>query len=98
MSETVTLINPFKVPAGKLAESIEYWEAHRDFLQKEPGYISTKLHQSLQEDATYQLINVAIWESQEAFFNAVKKMRAELGTGGVEGLQGNPSLYEVIRE
>ena len=104
MSEQVILINPFVVPEGKMEESIKYWESHRDFLKTQPGYISTKLHQVLQDQAfmgenRYQLINVAVWESQEAFFAAAQKMRAALGNSGtVEGLQGNPALYQVIRE
>ena len=103
MSNQVILINPFIVPEGKLEESIKYWESHRDFLKDQPGYISTKLHQTLQDqsflgEATYELINVAIWESQAAFNSAVQKMRTELGSASVEGLKGDPALYYVIRE
>ncbi|MCE9685470.1 antibiotic biosynthesis monooxygenase [Shewanella sp. AS16] len=98
MSEPVILINPFKVPEGKLQESIQYWEAHRDFMAQQPGYISTRLHQSLQADATFQLVNVAVWESQNAFYLAAQKMRQSLGTKGVEGLSGDPALYQVIRD
>ena len=74
MSDQVILINPFNVPEGKLKESIEYWESHRDFMNNQPGYVSTNLHQYFQDDATYQLMNIAIWESQEAFYLAAKKM------------------------
>ena len=103
MSEHIILINPFIVPQGKLEESIKYWESHKNFLKTQPGYISTKLHQALQDqsflgEATYQLINVAVWESQEAFNSAAQKMRANLGNDNVEGLIGAPSLYKVIRE
>ena len=103
MSDQVILINPFIVPEGKLEESIKYWESHRDFLKNQPGYVSTKLHQALQDqsflgEATYQLINIAVWESQEAFNLAAQKMRAELGNTGVEGLRGDPGLYDVIRD
>ena len=43
-------------------------------MNNQPGYVSTNLHQSFQDDATYQLMNIAIWESQEAFYLAAKKM------------------------
>ncbi len=84
MTDQVILINPFKVPENKLEESIKNWESHRDFMQKQSDYVSTKLHQALQDqsflgEATYQRINVAVWESQEAFNSAAKKMRTELG-------------------
>ena len=96
--EHVILINPFKVPEGKLKESIAFWEKARDFLKEQPGYISTKLHKSLKPDATFELINVAVWESPSAFQAATQKMRDELKVDRVEGLMGDPSLYEVIRE
>ena len=103
MSNQVILINPFIVPEGKLEESIKYWESHRDFLKNQPGYISTKLHQALQDqsflgEATYKLINIAVWENQEAFNLAVQKMRTELGNMAVEGLSGAPALYHVVRD
>ncbi|MFY8274225.1 antibiotic biosynthesis monooxygenase family protein [Pseudoalteromonas sp. SSDWG2] len=103
MQEPVILINPFVVPEGKLEESIKYWESHRDFLKQQPGYVSTKLHQSLANQSflgepTYQLINVAIWESQEDFNAAAMKMRSQLGATSIEGLIGDPALYKVIRQ
>ena len=98
MSEQVVLINPFTVPEGKLEESIQYWEVYSDFMQQQPGYVSTSLHQSVKDDATFQLINIAVWESQEFFYTAAQKMRKELGNVGVEGLSGSPALYQVIRQ
>ena len=96
--EHITLINPFEVPDGKLEESIVYWEACRDFLKKEPGYISTKLHQSIKGNTKFMLINVAVWESPKAFTEASQKMAKELGVAPPEGLRANPSLYTVISE
>lgn len=94
----ITLINPFEVPEGKIEESIVYWEACRDFLKKEPGYISTKLHKSIKEGSKFELINVAVWESPKAFTEASQKMAKELGVLPPEGLKANPSLYSVISE
>ena len=94
----VVLINPFIVPEGKLAESIVFWENARDYLKEQPGYVSTKLHKSLKPDATFELINVAVWESAEAFMAATQKMRKEVKMKPVDGLMADPALYEVIRE
>lgn len=98
MSDQVTLINTFKVPEGKLQESIEYWETHRDFMQDQAGYISTKLHQSVQSDATFQLINIAEWKCENDFYSAAQKMRQALGRCQIEGLSGDPALYHIVRE
>lgn len=92
------LINPFEVPVGKLDASIKYWEDCRDFLKTQPGYVSTKLHQSIKDDAKFELINVAVWESPKAFMEATKKMMQQPNIVPVEGLKPTPSLYTVIRE
>ena len=92
------LINPFEVPEGKLEESIKYWETCRDFLKTQPGYISTKLHQSIKNDAKFELINVAIWENPKTFTDAMQKMMKQPNIVAVEGLKPTPSLYTVIRE
>ena len=92
----VTLINVFEVPEGALDAAITAWTKSRDFLQTQPGYISTALHQSIQKDSKFALINVAIWESAEAFQKANAKMQALGGTPQIEGLRFTPGLYTVI--
>ena len=94
----VTLINVFEVPEGKLEASIEMWEKSRDFLQTQPGYVSTKLHQSIAPDAKFMLVNVAVWESPQAFKAASAKMNETAGIPPVEGLKFSPGLYTVIAE
>ena len=93
----ITLINPFVVPEAKLDETIDMWLQARDFLQMQPGYISTELHQSVAPDATFRLINVAKWESPETFKAATAKMNAEAGLPRIEGLVPNPALYTVAK-
>lgn len=97
-SKHIVLINPFEVPEGKLEASIKYWEACRDFLKKQPGYVSTKLHQSIKKEAKFELVNVAVWENPKLFMEATQKMIKELGVAPVDGLKANPSLYTVVRE
>lgn len=94
---SVTLINAFVVPLGKEAEAIEFWEKAAEFMKRQPGYISTQLHQSIAPDAKFGLINVAKWESAEAFKEASSALRRKGGLKPVEGMIPNPSLYTVIR-
>ncbi|AUQ73559.1 antibiotic biosynthesis monooxygenase family protein [Phaeobacter piscinae] len=92
----VTLINVFEVPEGALQASIDYWKLSRDFLQTQPGYVSTALHQSIAPDAKFMLVNVAVWESAEAFKAASAKMMQTAGIAPVDGLKFTPGLYTVI--
>ncbi len=96
-SADVTLINVFEVPEAQMETVISAWEDARDFLSEEPGYIETSLHQSLQPNARFQLINVARWESQSAFLAATANMRAAGVFPRIEGLGVNPALYSVVR-
>ncbi|MBP0465198.1 antibiotic biosynthesis monooxygenase [Roseomonas sp. PWR1] len=78
MAQPVTLINVFEVPEGKLPEAITYWEASRAFLATQPGFIRTRLHQPIAPNARFQLINVAEWESPQAFQPASARMQQEV--------------------
>jgi heme oxygenase (mycobilin-producing) len=59
MPEPVVLINALEVPADKAGHFIAAWEATRDFLQSQPGYIETALHQALTPDADFLFVNIA---------------------------------------
>ena len=97
-NDPVILINPFVVPAGSEDDAIAMWMLARDFLATQPGYISTRLHRSLSPDATYVLINVAEWETMEAFQAATTAMRASGSIPRIEGVVGDPQLYNVIAQ
>lgn len=96
-AENVVLINTFTVPADVLEETIVYWEQARDFLKTQPGYVSTKLHQSLSPDAKYLLVNVAEWESADAFKAATTLMQSSASLPTINGVVPGPQLYKVIR-
>jgi hypothetical protein len=97
-AENVVLINLIEVPAGSEDAALRSWEAARDFMVKQPGYLSTRLHRSVAPDARYLLVNVAEWSSIEAFQAAAERMRLELGQAMPEGVRYTPGLYRVIRQ
>lgn len=96
-AQEVTLINPFVVPKQHEQAAIDHWEKARDFLKNQPGYISTSLHQAIQPDSTYFLINVAKWASQQDFESATARMRQEIPPLKLDGVSFYPGLYQVIR-
>ncbi|MGY6549153.1 MAG: antibiotic biosynthesis monooxygenase family protein [Roseinatronobacter sp.] len=93
----VTLINVFEVPQGQQDAVIAQWEAARDLLQDQPGYVRTALHAALDPTARFALINIAIWESPDHFQNAMAVLRASDAYPAITGLGINPALYTVIR-
>jgi heme-degrading monooxygenase HmoA len=61
------LINVFEVPEGRDEEFLAGWEQGKQFMEQQPGYVSTALHRSLDPKARFRYINVAVWESPEDF-------------------------------
>lgn len=94
----VTLINVFEVPPAKLDAVMAAWEDARAFLAAQPGYIDTGLHRALSPEARFQLINVARWDSAEAFQAAIGAMQAAGVFPEIEGVTMTPGLYRVIAE
>jgi heme-degrading monooxygenase HmoA len=95
---TVTLINPFEVPKGKEEAVLKMWEKAAEFMKKQPGFVSTRLHRALSPEARFHLINVAEWESAENFQAAINSAEfKKLTEGAMEDFPHYPALYEVIR-
>lgn len=93
----VVLINAFEVPQDQRDAVINAWEDARDFLSAQPGYIETALHGAITPGARFELINIARWESVEAFMDATKAMRASGVFEPPQGTMANPALYSVVR-
>jgi heme-degrading monooxygenase HmoA len=94
-AEPVVLINAFEVPEGADEAFQEGWERQRQFLSTQDGYLSTRLHRSLSPDADFRFINVALWESAEAFQAATSQPEFRSASAP---FPFHASLYEVVRE
>ena len=94
----ITVINPFEVPPGREEEALSTWEAFAAYFRKQPGYISTKLHKAINPDAKFHLINIAEWESAEAFQAALRNPELQEIAKDLPGdIPHYPGVYEVIR-
>jgi heme-degrading monooxygenase HmoA len=92
----VILINPFEVPEGIPDEDfLSGWERAANYMREQPGFLSTRLHRAVTEDARFRFINVAEWESPQAFQAAVSSDEFREIAG--RGSPGSPALYEVVR-
>jgi heme-degrading monooxygenase HmoA len=94
-AEPVVLINAFEVPVGEDEAFLQGWERSRDFLSRQEGYISTRLHRSLSPSADFRYVNVALWQSAQLFQAATSQ--PEFRDAPVP-FPFHASLYEVVRE
>ena len=94
----VIVINPFEVPGGKEEQALETWDRFADYFRKQPGYVSAKLHRSIDPDARFHLVTVAEWESPNHFMAALNNPELqEIAETAKDHSPNYPGLYEVIR-
>ena len=61
----VVLINLFTLDKADEAAMLKAWTDDAQFMQRQPGFISTQLHRAIGNGCAY--LNYAIWESNAAF-------------------------------
>ena len=97
MAEEVILINAFEVPAGGAENFIAAWEKTRDYLQTQPGYVNTALHQAARPDAEFQFVNIARWRTADDFMAAIQSPGFQESAAGLAGYRPHPALYRLVR-
>ena len=91
---SVTLINPFEVDPSTSDEFIGSWQKAADYMRRQPGFISTRLHRALAPNARFHFINVAEWESPQHFMAAVQT--PEFKQMSEKAPPNFPGLYQVV--
>jgi heme-degrading monooxygenase HmoA len=91
------LINVFEVPEGRDDEFLAGWEQAKQFMEQQPGYVSTALHRSLDPSARFRYINVAVWERPEDFQAALQDP-VFAALRDATPFAHHPSVYTVIRQ
>lgn len=97
MDEPVTLINSFEVPRAAADDFIAAWEQARDYLQAQPGYLETALHQALTPEADFQFVNIARWRSAADFAAAIQSPGFRTSAAGLAGFRPHAGLYQLVR-
>ena len=93
----VTLINPFEVPKDREVEFIVHWKRAADFLQTQSGFISNRLLRTKDEGARFRFTNIAVWESRDHFWRAIRSRHFREILGDID-LPHYPALYELLLE
>lgn len=61
----VILINVFQLAEAEISAFLKAWENDANWMKKQPGYISTQLHEAIGGSTTF--LNYAVWESVKHF-------------------------------
>jgi len=91
----VQLINPFVVPADKEEEFLKAWNETSQVVSAQPGFVETYLHRNVGGgDGTFQYVDVAIWESAEAW-DATHGSHTP-GEESIPGVEEHPGIFEEV--
>jgi heme-degrading monooxygenase HmoA len=91
----VVLINPFAVPEGADAEFLAGWNAAREALAGEHGYLGTRLHRAV-GPADFRYVNVARWSSPLMFARATARPEFREAAAQMR-FASHPALYTIVR-
>ena len=97
----VTLINVFEASAEPVDAFVAGWRERAALMSTKPEFLGTWLHRALSPRARFQLVNVARWESREAFQAATADTEFQERIGAAIAdprvpISANPDLYRFV--
>lgn len=100
-AEPVTLINVFEVPAEQVDEFVALWRERAAIMSRQPGFRDSRLHRAISSDTRFQLVNVAHWDSHEAWQAATANPEFQAAIRAVGEQPGirfsaSPALYREV--
>jgi heme oxygenase (mycobilin-producing) len=93
-------VNAIEMPDHQVDAFLAGWRERAEFMRHQNGFRDYRMLRAVGPDGRFQLINVARWESAEAFGAATadpefqKQLRA-LNDNPDLDITANPGLYEV---
>jgi heme-degrading monooxygenase HmoA len=97
----ITLINVFEIRADDVDLFLQDWQQRADFLGRQPGFRSLRLHRAVNVDSRFQLVNVAEWDSAEALQAATAQdFFQQSAQRSVQefAVTAHPAVYRVVIE
>jgi heme-degrading monooxygenase HmoA len=97
----ITLINVFEIRPQDIEPFVRQWQDRAEFMGRQPGFRSLRLHRALSPDARFQLVNVAEWDSadglqaataQDYFQQSAQRSMHDFA------MAAHPGVYRVVLE
>lgn len=95
--DPLVLINAFEVPEGRDDEFIAGWTAACEFLDAQPGYLGTALHEAVAPGSAFRFVNVARWRTADEFGAATSSEGFRAAAAGLGKFTSHPGLYRLAR-
>ena len=75
---------------------LAWWRIMRPAFAAQPGFVSARLHRSLDENERYRFINIAEWRGSDSYRKALSTIWSSAPRPRIPGLEWHPALYEVV--
>jgi heme-degrading monooxygenase HmoA len=96
----VTFINVFEIDPAQIDDFIVGWKQRGEIMRRQPGFRAFHLHRALSQDAPYQLVNVAQWDSVEALQAATQteEFQASIREAATRfNAVAHPGVYTTVK-
>jgi heme-degrading monooxygenase HmoA len=100
-TEPITLINIFEIRRDDVDAFLQEWRQRAEFLGRQPGFRSLRLHRALSPNTRFQLVNVAEWDSAEALQAATSQdtfQQSAQRSVQQFTVAAHPAIYRVVIE
>lgn len=105
----VSVINSIEVPRGFEEQAIEIRDIYIEYFKKQNGFVSSTFYRSINDENTFNFVNIVVWDSYESFQAVVNKGFSNeeglnkdgmkvLGKGFPYPIKVNPGQYEIFNE
>jgi heme oxygenase (mycobilin-producing) len=88
----LTFINVFEVPVEQIDTFIVHWRELAKIMSTAPGFRNARLHRALSSQTRFQIINVANWESPQAWEAATANPEFQDGLRDLCGPSFSPMI------
>ena len=95
--QQLTAIVAYEVAHEDRKRFLDSWEKANEFLKKQPGFISTALHEAVSANPDFRFVNISSWESDDAFRKATLSQEFREVNGRLAPFPVHASAYEVVR-
>ncbi len=92
-----TVIVAYEVAHEDCERFLDSWEKADAYLKDQPGYVSTALHRAVSANPDFRFVNIACWESEDAFRKATQSLEFREASGRLEPFNIHASVYDVVR-
>lgn len=95
----ITFVNAFELPRERIDEFLPHWRGRAELMSDASGFRDNRLHRAVDSDTRFQLVNIAHWDSPEAWRTAGNDPRFQQRLSASPDFAiANPALFRVVAE